>query len=1219
MRVMRRWTLPAAAAVTVGALGLGASAAGGAACVLTPVLRDVSVNQGLSTYPTLARGKETLVRLYLSLPSCAVGGNADALTGATLTATLKDTAAATVATGSFQPVPLPAAPFPQIANLASSPALSELSPSDPVFVIPGSFLAPAAATGRLTLTLTATVNFTPVAPAGNAASVSFTTLPGTRTAITKTIERRSNALRILVVPMGNLLDASSNANVQSALSTVSRLLPVPDGTPTGARLGTLDGVDGGIRFGINAAPLDLAALGLTLPFCGTSSSFNAIKAQLAQIRTSWNSLNTGQADKVLGAVNEANSTSALSSASCAEGMASVSSPEAWIRASPFGGGIAGMELVHTFGVVPPVRSDGAFHSRYIQADNATGDLNRGMNVTGRQFLSDDRTVMYFSPPGWGNANVLLEPADYSNLLCRLGGQTTTECTTTGTTGTAAGVAAGPPPETFSLTAVTDGSAAGTQVLESFVAHTTKTPPGDTTSPYALQQLDAGGAVLRTEPITGSSSETAHDGGGNGAVVTTTLLSASVVTAPGLDKVRLLNGTTLLYEADSSGKPVVLTPSVAPGTGTAVAPGGGFATSHTLTAPLIAAPVPAKPDYYFLADSTGSMGGAIADVKANATNLLANLAGADRRFGAGDYKDFPADPYAFRNGAALDAAAGAAAAAIEAWSASGGGDTPEAGLFGLHQIATASGESPAAVHFRDGSQRTVLMFGDAPSHDPICPGISGLAAGVTEATATAELKAAGIKVIAIDVGNLDGDPASGSYGYGADCPNAGSAGQASRIATATNGLYVKVPSDQVASTILNAINYVPDTIVPAASCPAGISVAFAPTTTTVVGGTAVTFNETVSVGATAGVGNHTCTVSFAVNGTAFPSLSQTVSINVTKLSGPHDVVDWSGAAGLKYDVALVCGSTRNIVAVALTSTILESQAQCPGGGGVYEIVATNGFERSDPTPAGTSGLAPPTAPSAVAQIQTPANGAVFGTNDSIPLEGSAVSGGAPVATGDLHWSLDGTALAGTGATVDLERLPAGAHAIRLDGPNGSSATVSITVSDDQDGDGLIAPYEAQLDACAPAGSPPGDTDAVNGARDYDGDGILNRDEQHTPNGPCVAETSYQAVGIFLPSTFSVGSTAPTISVGGLFLPQRDLTQVDPGSVRIVSVNGIAVPGGIQASLWAALGQFGGAVFPRAPLASFLTANNLVGHTVAIRIEGSAPGWSFFVLVSTNVTP
>src|SRR4051794_30410040 len=95
MHVRRRMlgALTAAVAVLAGATlatGGSASAAGGCTSAqLVPQLREFSVNQGLPSYGALVRGKDTVVKLYLSLPTCAAGTKAtiSLASGSTLTAT----------------------------------------------------------------------------------------------------------------------------------------------------------------------------------------------------------------------------------------------------------------------------------------------------------------------------------------------------------------------------------------------------------------------------------------------------------------------------------------------------------------------------------------------------------------------------------------------------------------------------------------------------------------------------------------------------------------------------------------------------------------------------------------------------------------------------------------------------------------------------------------------------------------------------------------------------------------------------------------------------------------------------------------------------------------------------------------------------------------------------------------------------------------------------
>ena len=228
------------------------------------------------------------------------------------------------------------------------------------------------------------------------------------------------------------------------------------------------------------------------------------------------------------------------------------------------------------------------------------------------------------------------------------------------------------------------------------------------------------------------------------------------------------------------------------------PGEFVVASKTVTTPAIAP----KPDIYFLADTTGSMGGAIANVRANAATILSQVAAQanDPQFGAGNYKDFPYDPYAFRNNAVIDGQA-PALAAINNWSAGGGADGPEAQLYALDQIAEG------IPGWRTGSTKIVVWFGDWPGHDPVCSAISGLPYDITEASVTSKLVAAGIRVIAISVtsgAGLDLDPRPYSSDYYAYCGTpGGTAGQATRIAAATGGVHLQnVTPGDVAAALLS---------------------------------------------------------------------------------------------------------------------------------------------------------------------------------------------------------------------------------------------------------------------------------------------------------------------------------------------------------------------------------------------------------------------------------
>src|SRR4051794_23351908 len=76
VRNMRRRVALAAAVVLFGAVIATAGPAEALGCTqaqLVPQLREFSVNQGLPSYGAIARGKDAVVKLYVSLPDCASG------------------------------------------------------------------------------------------------------------------------------------------------------------------------------------------------------------------------------------------------------------------------------------------------------------------------------------------------------------------------------------------------------------------------------------------------------------------------------------------------------------------------------------------------------------------------------------------------------------------------------------------------------------------------------------------------------------------------------------------------------------------------------------------------------------------------------------------------------------------------------------------------------------------------------------------------------------------------------------------------------------------------------------------------------------------------------------------------------------------------------------------------------------------------------------------
>ncbi|MFI5493659.1 prepilin-type N-terminal cleavage/methylation domain-containing protein [Actinoplanes sp. NPDC051859] len=217
----------------------------------------------------------------------------------------------------------------------------------------------------------------------------------------------------------------------------------------------------------------------------------------------------------------------------------------------------------------------------------------------------------------------------------------------------------------------------------------------------------------------------------------------------------------------------------------------------------------KPDIFFLADTTGSMGKSLTDVAGNASKILDEISkdATEPRYGAGQYRDFPKTSFAYRTNVAIptaDDSGSAAKNAFKVWSPVGGGDKPEANLYALHKVVTDA-------KFRADSSRIVVWFGDAPGHDSVCTAVSGDGPTVTEASVTAELVAAKIKVIAISVtsgaaNGLDGDPTFEADNTYRTCGISGKPGQGSRIAAATGGRFFKdVDPEDVSEMIITGIS------------------------------------------------------------------------------------------------------------------------------------------------------------------------------------------------------------------------------------------------------------------------------------------------------------------------------------------------------------------------------------------------------------------------------
>ena len=320
------------------------------------------------------------------------------------------------------------------------------------------------------------------------------------------------------------------------------------------------------------------------------------------------------------------------------------------------------------------------------------------------------------------------------------------------------------------------------------------------------------------------------------------------------------------------------------------PGQSMVIDKEVTTPEI----PPTPDIYFLADATGSMGGSLSAVKADAESIIADILALDpdSHFGVGNYLDFPYDPYAFQHQQSITGDSAAVVAAIDAWTLGGGGDGPEGQFYALYRIAT-----DPAIGWRTNTSRILVWFGDAPGHDPIPQAASGLDFDITEERLISALVSAGIRVIAVSVTSgyplgLDDDPGgAGDYSIYPDYVAGGSPGQATRIAAATGGAHLTgVAPAAVVEAILAGITDIRTDVWATVDADPGLTLSFDPALHAGVGpGDTVEFEETISVDADAPTGTElTATVTFWAG--SYPSDGavlgeQTVTVTVPASLAP----------------------------------------------------------------------------------------------------------------------------------------------------------------------------------------------------------------------------------------------------------------------------------------------------------------------------------------------
>ncbi len=551
----------------------GATTQKAPACNLVPQLRDVTINQGVGAYPVLVNGKETLVRFYLSMPSCAgSGASIQVKEGTTLTVSGGGTVA--------NPTPVPTSTaYPAIASFTAAPMTD--STGDPKFVVPASMLSRSSAFSAsfsMTLRYQSKPTRTGAITAGQ---ITFSNRPGTSTPISANFDRPSNSLGVLFVPMGDATQSYSSqwtSAGQQALqdgmtAAVARQYPLPSG------IGALGGA-GGLRYSVTPTLLDLKRLNLIDgqgKFCGTGANYDLIKAELAQFRLSHNAVNpNAQANRVVGVIDPKVGLGPPSP--CFEGMAVVNSQEAWALALPGRtGNLIGLELAHTLGLTPPNREspfDGA-HSQNTAAENPS--VNRRYNTVQRSFITIDRSLLKPSAtqPAPDNVNTLLEVPDHAFLLCVFGGTTNSECTThgPGTVSATAPVAATlsfvmsgtTTDDAGAICATCTGAGTGTSVVESYFASTIPQTAPSPNSEYRLVQRANSGGVLSNQGVPVGFTHSEH--GAAPHVPHNGLFSLALPFDSNANRIELWKGapgaagSLILYARDRTTPPVVSSFSV----------------------------------------------------------------------------------------------------------------------------------------------------------------------------------------------------------------------------------------------------------------------------------------------------------------------------------------------------------------------------------------------------------------------------------------------------------------------------------------------------------------------------------------------------------------------------------------------------------------------------------------------------------------------------------
>lgn len=1229
-----RWApLLAIIPALAGALPLASGARVGhaAGCTLTPTLQDFAVSQGVAAYKPLVRGKDTLVQLYFTLPSCANPGDIIKITGGALTSSLKPTS----------PYQMLTAPG---FNLGlSSQALSTNSSLNPVFLVPGGDLRPADA-GAFAVTFTASIQFSAVPAAPPSGGVVST--PGTSPVtvattaasmpITGSYEIATNALRILVVPMlPNATSAFSSADTQAVeqgFAELSRLYPVPTGLDelTSTTAGIRRHWDSTAAINLSAVPNGanppVSLLNLNGMYCGGSFG-NILAPALDAIKQAWNSQNPNSpVDKVLGVVDEASSNGS----GCPDGVAEyptvntstgLMSPatSSYVRACyslcanasgiSITGALMAMEIAHTMGVVPAARQCATNKTHSCPAGGLadavpTQQAGRTFNVAQRQYISDQHEAMDFVGD-WANGNTLMETLNYGYLLCILGGKQNTECTQASPTNNGSVGQLSPAQTLYMATGVTDGTVSGTVVFDSFAAPSQQlqTP----TDPASTVRLRETGQNPHEYGIDLTTTNDFHTGPSSGGSTSTAQgrFHIAVPFDPQDGGVQIVNTATtpatVLYSRDTSN-------GVPRAASIASAPSGAVDQPYVNDGNGPARPA-LSPDGRWLAWYESDGGGLVVRVAP-----VNNPAAAVRLTVNGD-------------------GTGAAVESLDpAWSNPQPGQ-PERLAFLGDSTAQKGALFTVTVDVSSGAPR----FGTP--QQVAAPSAAGRQTRRPTWSPDNSL-----------IGYVDGNDSSGNIwdvnvasGLTTQLTNGGTDFEPSwsrsgkrLIAFARDSLVstCSVAPCRDVWTVDPATPLVSvQSLVTHADMPAWGDIGYIAYRDDQDGNIHLVKDDGTGAPGPAltSAGNES---SPSIAGTQFATEEPNrTDLAIGQVSFSTTVTGSTGSGlgqqNLRLDLYYSCPAQPGLTPVAagipgqagvLSTSFtanLDTSGAC-GGQGTLTAILNDGLQQSAPV---TTQLTV-TRKTPTASISTPTPAQAYLQYGEIALNGSAIDAESGDVSSSGRWSLinaTGTTVAqASGPSADL-RAPAGGWspggytvtftATDSDGNTGTTAT-PITIAADADHDVIADRYESG--SCFPAGH---DQDPYESYRSYAGDGIPNAD--HTGD-PCTAVTLYYVPALFWPNPLNVTSTKPYAAIGVKEV-YRPLSQVIGATVRITTIDGIDVstdPRFVSNKGWATYGPYGGALFDRQAINSVLVAHGLTNNLVTFTILGAAPTWSFTGTASTQ---